>query len=232
MANGCEGIAPEPTTCCPQNNFAAIDDPSTNPNSACVDGYEPGSIWINTTPPEEVWIMTACPDQWACISGCESALAHFRAEVDTSIAVQTFPDSTYTPIAWNASPVYNLPSPGSTWPAPYTTFTIPANGIYHFNCFLVIDLRGLTVSTSSDFVIELVVNGNTSPVSSRLGGTSTIEANNELLYITGVASQQLSALDTVYAAFIHDAGVSITGVNAASGFNAPTAGHFVIDQLA
>lgn len=235
MTNGCEGILPEAAACCPQNAFGQVTSPDTDPNATCANGYEPGSMWIrDDVSPAEVWIMSACPDVWQCISGCDTDLAHFRAEVDSALVTpQSFPSGVSTPIQFGSSPVYNLPSPGVAWPAPYTTYTVPANGIYRYSVSLMVDLNNAYGNVGDfDIVIEVVKNGIT--LVSRLYQLSYTTVDNFYQTLNGSSANQFLAGDSITFDLIHDLGVAIDGVGIATvaSFINPRPGEVAIDQLA
>jgi len=230
MANGCVGLLPEPLACCPQSAYGQTTSPDVDVNATCANGYEPGSFWSRTdTTPYEVWIMNACPQDWVCISGCDTDLYHFQAQIDTTVASATYPNG-LTTITWDSTATYNLPGSGSTWTG--QAYTIPVSGVYHFAVSLVIDLRGLTIAATSDFVIECRVGAT---VMARLSGVSVFSTtNNEFLQVGSSQSAFFDAGNTVTFVLIQDSGVTVNGVSDSTSpaFVAPQAGMVTIDQLA
>jgi len=219
--------------CCPQSAYGQTTSPDVDVNATCANGYEPGSFWIRTdTTPYEVWIMNACPQDWVCISGCDTELYHFQTQIDTTLASATYPNG-QTTIVWNFTETYNYPSPGASYDPAGEWYEIPVDGIYQFAVSLVLDLRGLTIAATSDFVIECLVGGST--VMARLAGLSVFnETSNEFLQIGSSQTAEFSAGDRVSFVLLQDSGVTVNGVSDSTSpvFVAPQAGMMTIDQLA
>jgi len=234
MTNGCTGLLPEPLACCAQSAYGQTTSPDVDANATCANGYEPGSIWIREdTTPYEVWIMNACPQDWVCISGCDTELYHFQTYIDTTaVSAATYPNGDTT-IQWRTTPTYNYPGTGANWDSTDGEwYQIPEDGIYQFAVSLVLDLRGLTIAATSDFVIECHANAN---VKARLSGVSVFnETSNEFLQVGSSQTAEFNAGDFVTFHLLQDSGVTVNGVVATTSpsFVMPQAGMMTIDQLA